>query len=345
MSETNKVEYTDHPTFNEWLDSSDENTVNIGGFTFPPSKTLYCMSYEQYVELLQSYLADDELFSNEVFTSFPTPVAHYLWQAENNYDNPHHRLDLLKSAWEALIFFLYGLVVGEARHRRIPLKDVGIKLNDYYSDRVAKRLDILENILDYCQKNGIPLNCGQIVTVDAIGKLRHLNRKRNEFAHSFAATPEEQKALYSELLPDMISALRWVSELKRVTIFRYHSNSEGGALFPRCDIFAGHSLDGSKRTLQLPRKDYIVVMDYFNDQSVFALIETEDAVMFCLSPFVHYKRYPQDTHPRIALYKKKLTGGKYEFGIIGQSRNIEIEKAIFESRETELRTLILGPEA
>jgi len=343
MSEPASIEYSDHPNFNDWLDSSSENTVNIAGYTFPPSEVLYNMKYEKYVEELEVYLADEESFLNEVYSSFPTPIAFYLWQAENNYDNPHHRLDLLKSTWEALAFFLHGLVVGEARHREIPLKDIGNNLNDYYSDRLAMRLNIIEKVLDHCEKHGFDLSCSQVISVDVISKITSLNQKRNEFAHSFAATADEQKTLYNELFPELVQALKWVRNLTHISVFRYHSNDNGGPLYPRCDLFRGYSLDGGKEILPVPRADYTLVMDYFNPQNIFAIFDS--GTMFCLSPFIYFKKDPQDAHPRVALYKKKLTGGKYLFGVIGQSAQIEVEKSAFQDRDNELRTLIMGSAA
>ncbi|MCB0197139.1 MAG: hypothetical protein KDJ65_34650 [Anaerolineae bacterium] len=339
MNEEAKVEYSDNPDFNEWLDSSKENTVTISGYSFPPSETLYRMNYDQYIEAYETYLEDDNILIETVYSDFPTPISFYIYQAQENYDNPHHRLDLLKSAWEALVFFLYGMILGESRHRKLPLKKIGITLNDFYSDRLATRLTIAENIFDYCTKNGYELSCSSLFSLDAISKLRDLNKKRNEFEHAFAATPDEQRNLYEALFPEMVVALKKLRELHRVNLFRFHSASDGGLLTPRCDVFRGHSLDGSKRLIIIPKEDFELVYPYFTAQSVFAQIEGEN--VFCLAPFIHFKKDPQDSHPRLTMYKKKISGGKYLYGIIGQSTQIEVAKASFVDRDNELRSLIL----
>ncbi len=340
MSEEDRIEYTDNPEFNEWLDSDTENIVTISGFTFSPSETLYKMNYDQYVLAYQDYLNDDNVLLYDVYGDFPTPIAFYLYQAQENYDNPHHRLDLLKSAWEALVFLLYGIVVGEARHRNVPLQKIGVDLKDYYSDRLASRLAIIENILDFCEKNGFSLSCAAFISVDAISKLRALNQKRNEFEHSFAATPDQQANLYNELFPEMLSALKLLRDLDKISLFRFHSIGDGGPFFPRCDVFRGQSLDGGKKVIRLAEEDYRIVLPYFNQQSIFAQIESLS--LFCLSPFIHFKKDPQDSHPKLTVYKKKETGGKYKYGIIGQAGSIDIDKTLFKDRDDEIRKLVLG---
>jgi hypothetical protein len=341
MSEENRIEYSDHPEFNEWLNNDSENNiVTIAGYTFLPSEALYKMNYGQYVEAYQEYLKDDTVLLNDIYANFPTPIAFYLYQAEENFDNAHHRLDLLKSAWEALVYFLYGIVVSEARHRQVPLQNTGVDLKDYYSDRLASRLGIIENILDFCEKNRLDLSSAKLISVDATSKLRLLNQKRNEFEHSFAATTEQQTNLYHELFPEILSALKLLRNLGDVNVFRFHSIEDGGPLLPRCDAFRGYSLDGRKRFIRLSEEDYHIVLPYFNAQSVFAQIE--DGGLFCLSPFIHFKKDPQDGHPRLIVYKKKAPESRYKFGIIGQAGSIELDKVGFKDRDEELRKLVMG---
>ncbi len=340
MSDEDRIEYSDNPDFNEWIDSNGDNIVAISGYSFPPSETLFNMNYDQYIVAFQEYVDDDGVVINNVYSDFPTPISYYIYQAQENYDNPHHRLDLLKSAWEALVFFLYGMVVGESRHRNIPLNQLGINLKDFYSDRLAQRLTIIENIFDYCEKNGYELGCFTLFSLDAISKLRELNRRRNEFEHAFAATPEEQRNLYDVLFLEILGALKNLRELHRVNLFRFHSVGDGGPLTPRCDVFNGHSLDGAKKFIIIPKADFECFYSYFNPQTVFAHIEGEN--VFCVSPFIHFKKDPQDSHPRLTVYKKKLSGGKYLYGVIGQSGQIEIAKNLFEDRDGELRGLVLG---
>ena len=247
---------------------------------------------------------------------------------------------LLKSAWEALVFFLYGVIVGEARHRQIPLKETGVDLAEFYSDRLAQRLLIIENIIDLCGKKGYTLSCSKVFSIDAIAKLRKLNQKRNEFEHSFAATPEQQRDLYGELFPEMMAAIKLLRNLDRISLFRYHRNGDGGLLLPRCDVFRGHSLDGAKKTIPLTKDDLDIVLPYFTSRSIFAHIEGEN--VFCLSPFVHFQKEAQAPHPNLIVYKKRMAGNKYLYSIVGQSTQIELDRVLFQDRDNDLRQLVLG---
>lgn len=339
MDEEKIIGYSDNPDFNEWIDDDiDNNIVSIVGYSFPPSETLYKMNYSQYCEALRDYLLDDDRLLEEVYKDFPTPIAYYLYQAQENYDNPHHRLDLLKSCWESLIFLIYGIVIGEARHKKIHLKEIGVNLKDFYSDRLAQKLLIVENIINLCITKGYVLKSAEIVTLDSISQLRELNKRRNEFEHSFAATPEQQENHYKLLFPELLASLHKVRDIQKINLFRHHSNPSG-ALNPRCDVFNGHSLDGAKKFLLMKKEDLDIFISYFNSSTIFAHIE--EAEMFCVSPFIHFKKDLNDGHPLLMFYKKQVTGGKYLFEIVSKSAQIEIEKANFADRDAELRTLVL----
>jgi hypothetical protein len=330
-----EIKYTDNPDFNEWLDDNEE--VIIYSLSFPPSEVLYKMNYEQYCMVLNEYLDDDQLLLQEIYQDFPTPIAYYMREAEENYDNAHHRLDLLKSAWESLIFIIFGIVVSEARHRNFNLRDVGVNLSDYYSDKLALKLRIIENILNFSISNNLTMKCCDIIELDVITMISDLNKKRNSFAHSFAKTEEQQEELYNELFPEMIKILKKVRELQRLNLFRYHETKET-PLHPRCYVFNGFSLNGAKNYLQINQDDYIKIIDYFDRKKIFAHI---DNVVFCVSPFIHFKNEGTHKRPVLLFYKKKRSEGKYLFEIISHSEEIELEKIIFIDRDADLRNLVI----
>lgn len=150
MSDEIKIGLGDNPDFNRWL--IENYYVEIEEYEFPSSEVLYMMSKEKYAEALARYNADPKVSLSRIEEGFPTPIAYYFFQANNNYQNDHHRLDLLKSCWESIIFLLFGLVVGEARHRKLDLKAVGIKWDTYWSNRLFDKITITENILDHASK-------------------------------------------------------------------------------------------------------------------------------------------------------------------------------------------------
>lgn len=124
MSDETNANFEDNRDFNSWLE--ENYFIEIEEYEYPSSAVLYKMSTDDYVEALERYKNDPKVALSRIENSFPTPIAYYFYQANNNYQNDHHRLDLLKSCWEAIVFFLYGLVIGEARHRSFDLYSLGI---------------------------------------------------------------------------------------------------------------------------------------------------------------------------------------------------------------------------
>jgi hypothetical protein len=331
-----QLPYQEFADFNEFLDNNDENVVQVDGYTFTPSLVLYTMNYEQYIEAYENYLADDNVLIQEVSKDFPTPVAFYLAQAEENYDSAHHRLDLLKSTWESLVFIIFGIVVGEARHRKVDLKAIGVKFSDYFTNKLNTKLKIVENILDYCDKNTIDFNCAKIISITTISKLIKLNQERNGFEHTFAKTPDQQRELYTKLRPELIKVLRDLRNMERVNLIRHHSNDDG-IFYPRCDGFNGESLSGKKKTVMVTASDIAIIGAYFNRSSIFCEL---DGLVFCVSPFIHFNKEPADAHPSICFYKDHKHG-KYVYEIVGRSEEKPFEINDFADRENELRALII----
>lgn len=333
MEEADKIKFLDNPEFNDWL--NDNFPVEIEEYEFHSSEVLYNQHYDGYVKALERYNQDPQIVLWRIIENFPTPIAYYIDQAENNYQNEHHRLDLLKSCWEAIIFFIYGLVVAEARHRNIPLKTIGLtSWSTFKSDRVHDKLNIVENILDYTTKNGIPFECASIIPIVTLADVRKLNQERNGFEHAAAKTAMQQRELYKELFPLVRNVLNQLMGLEKVRLFRYHEAAQ--PLFPRCEIFNGSSLGGKKDIVTLHRDNYMEILDEFDNTTVFAQINN---TAFCLAPFIHFFQEVHETNALICFFKKH-NGGKYKFEVVSKSQDKEFEPADFDKFENKLKSLI-----
>lgn len=333
MEEADKIKFLDNPEFNDWL--NDNFPVEIEEYEFHSSEVLYNQHYDGYVKALERYNQDPQIVLWRIIENFPTPIAYYIDQAENNYQNEHHRLDLLKSCWEAIIFFIYGLVVAEARHRNIPLKTIGLtSWSTFKSDRVHDKLNIVENILDYTTKNGIPFECASIIPITTLADVRKLNQERNGFEHAAAKTAMQQRELYKELFPLVRNVLNQLMGLEKVRLFRYHEAAQ--PLFPRCEMFNGSSLVGKKDIVTLHRDNYMEILDDFDNTTVFAQINT---TAFCLAPFIHFFQEVHETNALICFFKKH-NGGKYKFEVVSKSQDKEFEPADFDKFENKLKSLI-----
>lgn len=332
MSSGSSIDFSDNPDFNRWLEENYQ--VEIEEYQFQSSDVLYKMSYDSYLEALARYTADPKVKLSRIENKFPAPIAYYFYQATNNYQNDHHRLDLLKSCWESIVFFLFGLVVAEARHRKLDLKSLGIKWKTYWSNKLHDKLTITENILDYVTKNGISFGCASIIPIATLTNIKKLNQERNGFAHASAKTTAQQRELYNTLYPLLELILRQLIKLEEVVVFRYHDAQT--PLYPRCEIFNGYSLDGKKEIIPLRRDNFIEIMDDFDARTIYAKVIDE---VFCLSPFIHFFQEAHETNAVICYYKQKK-GGKYDFEIINRSQNHAFERSVFSIMEDKLKRLV-----
>lgn len=125
MVEDRNIAYEDNAMFNLDFDSSNQH-VKIGNLSFSPSLVLFNMDYDAYIAELNAFNQREvEKLRETIYYEFPLPIAFYFHQSENAYNNNNHRLQLLRSTWEAIIFTLYSLVVGEARSKSLPLRNIG----------------------------------------------------------------------------------------------------------------------------------------------------------------------------------------------------------------------------
>lgn len=332
MNDGKKIEFIDNPDFNRWLEENYQ--VHIEEYEYPSSEVLYNTKYEDYLEALGRYNADPKIELSRIEDKFPSPIAYYFYQANNNYQNDHHRLDLLKSCWESVVFFLFGLVVAEARHKKLPIKDIGLVWKTFWSDRLFDKLTIIENIIDYATKKGIPFECAGFIPVATLAKIKALNQERNGFAHAAARTAAQQKELYKTLSPLLENILKQLIGLENVAVLRYHSSET--PLVPRCEIFNGSSIEGRKDGVILRRESYIEILDHWDTNSIFAKINDS---IFCLSPFIHFAQEPHETNAVLCFYKKKR-GGKYLFEVVSKAQDKEFEKNCFTGMEAQLKALV-----
>jgi|JI10StandDraft_1071094.scaffolds.fasta_scaffold35817_3 hypothetical protein len=335
MDAKTKIEFIDNPEFNQWL--NENYPVEIEEYELRSSEVLYNLKYECYIEALERYNDNPQLVLWRIIDNFPTPIAYYIDQAENNSQNDHHRLDLLKSCWEAIIFFIYGLVVAEARHRNIPLNSLGLtKYEKFLSDKIYDKLIIVENILDYVNKNGFHFECASLIPISTLSHVRKLNQERNGFEHASARTAQQQKKLYDELFPIVTNVLNQLIGFEKVKLFRYYETPLQ-PLFPRCEIFNGSSLGGKKDTIYLKKENYIEIMEEFDKNTIYAQVNN---LAFCVSPFIHFYQEEHETNPLICFFKQNLKNGKYKFEVVSKSQDKEFEISVFAKVEVKLKSLI-----
>jgi hypothetical protein len=118
-------EYRSNSPFNDWLDTQYgefEISNDIVFFSQSASAILFEMDRVGYRAALEAFQSDqlNEL-KRSILDYFPLPIAYHFHKVEKGYENQIQRLHSLRDIWEAQIFTLYALVVGECRFLEVPL--------------------------------------------------------------------------------------------------------------------------------------------------------------------------------------------------------------------------------
>ena len=347
MSEETIIGYTDNQDFNDDFDSVTPE-IRIGNL--PPYKAsyvLYYVDYEAYLQAIREYDQNKEEEKKAlIFSSYPQPISYYFHQSEKGYSNHNHRLQLLRSTWEAIIFTLYAIVMGEARNKNFPLRNIAVpkpdgrpdlSFEDYFSDRLAQKLQIIERILTYSDNNNIPLLCNNIIPLPVIQKIGNLNQARNGFMH-IAALSEPQAALkYTELHPEVFEVLTDLRELSSLCLLRYMENA-GSVTTMRCEIFQGYSLARDLSTIQINPSQLSSIANELNDQNILVNYQGN---LFSITPFYHFSIDANGNRTNLCYCKRRRSSTRYEYEIVTHSQLYEINGAVFVDRINELRGLIV----
>jgi hypothetical protein len=343
--ETEDLTFEEHEDFNFDLDQS-ENPISILGVPYRASEVLFNMQRETYrIALTDFKNRQVEKLKEIIYYEYPLPIAFYFHQSENAYNNNYHRLQLLRSTWEAIIFTIYSLVVGEARSKNLPLRDIAqqnaqgnpdLSYNDYLSDRLAQKLLIIERILNYNQANNYALLCATIITIPTIQKIRSLNQERNEFMHVAAISEEQAAASYTALFPEVLDVLNDLRQLEFVDIMRFIQVADAVTNL-RCEIFNGHGLARNIRTITVTNAQLGQLGNQLNSQNILAKFQGE---LFSITPFLHFRSEANGNTTNLCYFKRKVANAQYEYEIISRSEPVEFDRQIFQDRIDELRALI-----
>lgn len=348
MSDDQRIEYSDNQEFNDEFDSENPE-IKIGNLTpYKASQILYSVDYEAYllaIEEQKQKKIDEQ--KESVYYEYPQPIAYYFHQAENGYSNENHRLQLLRSTWEAIIFTIYAIVIGEARNKSFPFRNIvgldsndnpDLSFNDYFSDKLAQKLLIIERILKYSVDNHIPLVSNQLIPLAVIQKVRRLNQERNGFMHTAALSEEQASRKYLELVPDVLDVLTDLNELASLEILHYIGN-EGAATALRFHLFQGYTLARQNSpTMQITPTQLSRIAGELTNQNIFAYYQGE---LFSITPFLHFKSEANGNITNLCYCKKKHSNTRYELEIVTHSEVYEDDGTVFTDRINELRGLII----
>ena len=308
--------FSDNPEFNDWLDETYPK-VEIGEYSETPSVVLFEMDQQAYIDHLDAWENQQiEEFPEVVVTEFPAPIAYYFHQTQHGYDDANHRLQLLRTTWESVIFTLYSLAVGEVLYRGVNL--IGLQVgnqplsyNRMMSDSLAIKLGFVEAVINNDAGVGL-LVISEIVSDEVTEGLRQLNRERNSIQHITALNASQAEARYDELLPYVKVVLYALRELRNVSFIRYR-NSEATPKDLNCRKFDGHSLARVNYPLSLTDEQFANIGASLTANRLYAELGED---IFCVSPFAHV--VDEDHQTYLCFYKKKNNATSFKFEWIGE---------------------------
>lgn len=318
------MQYDDKPEFNNYIDEI-YGEVTIGNFCRQASIVLFEMDETEYLNLYSQYLNDQkELLLEKVTDVFPAPIAFYYERATHGYDNQHQRLHFLRSTWEAIIFFLYALVVGEIIDSSLNISSIRVfdnqrvrcNKNGILSDKLGYKLEVIEKILDFNLQGNHGLITGNIISISIVDILKDLTEVRNSFSHISALSEDQSKGISEELYPKIQDLLFELRSLEHLSLLRYKStnNSITCIKFSR---FKGCSLRDRNYEKDVDQAFISKNIANLRTDYLFCEFEKYDQII-CLSPFACTIQHNRQHH--IAWYKKlNNSTNEYSFEIVSDS--------------------------
>jgi hypothetical protein len=349
MSNRLKYEEDECKQFNDSLD--EEGSVVIASIPFQRSRILFELANTTYFEAYYEF-KDQEFqeLKQTCFETYPACIAYNFRLSERGEgaNDPVRKLLHLKDSWEAIIFVLYALVMGEVRFRNLDMKTAQILIsqgtagNPIYSnfntdrvlsDAIKQKIQNIKAIILHCKNNHLGFKCEEIDDT-LLDDLLFLQDIRNDISHHTAPTREQAEAELAKVIPLFQKMLSKTKFLERCNILRFDSYSSSC----RCESFNGHSLNREYGNYLFHDSQRTIVLSLGQEQ----LFVNWDEECFSLSPFLHFDR-DNSGHESYLCFYKRNKNGKYWFEPV----KIRTEKSFdhiqprFETEKNDLIRLLV----
>jgi hypothetical protein len=345
------IEYTDDKClrFNESLDA--EGDIVIASASFSRSRILFEMDIELYKQALAESVEQDFAdLKQTVFEYYPACTAYNFRLSEKGEGSadPVRKLLHLKDSWEAIVFVLYALVMGEVRRKQVSLKAAQVFThhdtagNPVYanfntgkllSDAIKQKIQNIKGIIQFCKTNTLGFKCEEI-DESLLDDLLQLQDIRNDIFHHAAPTREQAEAELTQVIPifqEMLSKTRFLENCK---ILRFESYASAC----RCESFNGHALNREFDDLKFQAAQNTYVLGIGQEQ----LFVQWDSECFSLSPFLHFERDATGHESYVCFYKgKKESKYWYEPVKIRTETTFDHLQSRFEAEKDELFNLLV----
>lgn len=342
----------DDPKYQKFHESLNEiGIIEIAGTVFPRSRILFEMDPTLYEQALNEFLqADFEDLKQTIFDYYPACIAYNYRLSERGEgaNDPVRKLLHLKDSWEAIVFVLYALVMGEVRFRQIDLRTaqifsyydatgnphfVNFNTDKILSDAIKQKIQNIRAIVQHCKAGSLGFKLEKIDET-LLDDLLQLQDIRNDVSHHAAPTREQAERELRQVLPIFQEMLGKTRFLDGCRILRF----ESFATQCRCETFSGHSLNREYENFRFPEAHNGYIINLGQEQ----LFARWDGDCFSLSPFLHFERDTTGHESYLCFYKGRR-GGKYWFEPV----KIRTEKAFdhlqnrFETEKDDLKRLLV----
>jgi len=336
--------------FDESLDADAE--IRIAGAIFFPSKILATMEPDFYKEALLEFEQSEK---NDAVTliceKYPKPIALHLYRALLGTRDTKSRFESLRDTWEATIYIIYALVLGEFRANQYPLKltrtqreeHISVKqhkqmsIDDIYTQTLSNKLDVIEQLYDYAMLNALPLNCLRIISSDIIRRIRDLNKVRNDFAHSESRSETKTHQYLEKTVDEVIAILRLASELKGVRLVRYlHGTKEYSK--HAFEVYRGQNIGADETEIDTSIIQRLSGDKILHPQNILAIYNDH---MYLLAPWYIHIQADAGTSTRLCYYQRQDKKTKnFIFAVLGQGETMTRPEADFTNDSSELVSLL-----
>lgn len=349
MSDDVKYEDEKCGRFNESLD--EDGDIEIAGIPFQRSYILYELAYNTYKDAFDEFKEQDyEDLKPVVFDEYPACIAYNFRLSEKGEGatDPVRKLLHLKDTWEAIVFVLYALVMGEVRQKGVSLKaaqvfvSLGAGGNPVFanfntdrilSDAVKQRLQNIKGIIKICKENSLGFKCEEIDET-LIDDLLALQDIRNDISHHAAPTREQAETELRQVIPLFKEMLRKTRFLESCRFLRFDSFGANC----RCETFNGHSLNREYDGFEFidPQRAFVLGL---GQEQLFVLWDLE---CFSVSPFLHFDRDATGHESYVCYYKgRKESKYWYEPVKMRDEKTFDHLQARFEAEKDELTRLLV----
>ena len=239
QSLTERREARDEEDYRSWCESS-YGMVTVGEEVFHPADVLDKLAPDaarRGRDDASAQLRTD--LEQIVCHQFPVSIAVPFYGFLEGPRPALTRLNRLRDTWESMVRLLAAIALSEAASSPASLAPLVIrdgkaqgwracKRSDFFSDKLAVRIGLIEGVLHRAQQLKIDLRIASLLPMDVLGEVRRLNVVRNGFSHEATKSDAQANGIIAEAYPVFREVLLDLRDLQSLELIRLQKIKPGG---------------------------------------------------------------------------------------------------------------------